>query len=51
MGALCRQDHGNGGAFAELVECPADELIDIAVIVGEQHVALDVLGRRAGVMP
>ena len=29
---------------------PADELVDVAVVVGEQHVALHMLGRRAGVV-
>ena len=32
-------------AVAELIERPADEFVDVAVVIGEQHVALDVLGR------
>jgi hypothetical protein len=34
----------------QLVDRPADELVDVADIVGEQQVALRVLDRRAGIM-
>ena len=35
---------------AELPRRPVDEFVDIAVVVGEEDVALEVLGRGAGVM-
>ena len=34
----------------QLLDRPAGELVDIADIVGEQHVALGVVGRRAGIV-
>ncbi len=44
------RDRGVTAARAELAARPADELVDVAVIVGEQDILLDVLGRRAGVV-
>ena len=35
----------------QLLDRPAHELVDVTDIVGEQQVALGVLGRRAGIMP
>ncbi len=39
-----------GAAGLDLLGAPADELVHIAVIVGEQNIGLDVLGRGAGVV-
>ena len=35
---------------AQCADREADELVDVADIVGEQHEALEMLGRSAGVM-
>src|SRR3546814_13992009 len=37
-------------ALADLRPRPGDEFVDIAVIVGEQYVALEMLGRGAGIV-
>ena len=35
----------------QLLAGPAHELVDVAVVVGEQHIGLHVLHRRSGVVP
>src|SRR3546814_19251888 len=37
-------------ALPDLRPRPGDEFVDIAVIVGEQYVALEMLGRGAGIV-
>ena len=37
--------------LTDLTRCPANEFIDIAMVVGEQYEFLEMLGRRTGIMP
>ena len=58
VGRVARDDHaaGAGQGFVgaarrlELFDGPAHELVDIAVVVGEQDIGLNVVDRRAGVV-
>ena len=44
------RDAGEARTFAQLLHGPADELVDIAMIVGEQDVLLEMLDRGAGIV-
>ncbi len=59
FGIVARFDHNAACARhrriarfgTKLFACPADEFIDIAVVIGEQHITLHMFRRCAGIVP
>ena len=47
---VARRDEAGIAVLADQVAAERDELVDVALVVGEQHEVLEMLGRRAGVV-